>query len=125
LQAGWARKSININVMKKMKTLAWSQNKQTFSSSRLAALLGSMAVFFLITFALMSRGIGRPTIDLAFFRPAPDTAEQLWIASSFSRFHTPLIPIAHEYHPSRYSPVHSWLVGLYLLLTCQGPGQAQ
>ena len=39
--------------------------------------------------------------------------EYLYVANQFSSLSNPLLPIGIEYHPSRYSPVHSFFLALW------------
>lgn len=51
------------------------------------------------------------------FRPVPDAAEYAYVAYAFTLGKSPLLPIANELHPSRYSPVHPFLMSVFLRLS--------
>jgi hypothetical protein len=59
-------------------------------------------------------GAGRPGDRVLLYQPVPDAAEQVYVANAFAKGICPLIPVANELHPSRYSPVHSFLESFWI-----------
>ena len=77
-------------------------------------------VLALMVRALCEQGLGDPSYDSLTLRPAPDTVEQATVALALAEGRNPLLPIVNELHPSRYSPVHPFVVSLYLRLSGDG-----
>lgn len=64
----------------------------------------------------LSFGFGRPAYESLVYHPAPDTAEQMYVATALAEGRDPRIPVGAELHPSRYSPVHPALLSVGLRL---------
>ena len=72
-------------------------------------------ITLLFIFALLFQiGFGRPSTEALAYHPIPDAAEQVWSAIQFANNKAPLIPLSNELHPSRYSPVHPFLISIPL-----------
>ena len=84
---------------------------EKFNLLTFAINLVSLAFIFVLLFQI---GFGSPSTEALAFHPIPDAAEQAWCAIQFANNQKPLIPLSNELHPSRYSPVHSFLISIPL-----------
>ncbi len=82
----------------------------------IALLLAEGALLFLIVYGFLNLGAGTPDDDSLLFRPVPDAAEQAYVSRAFALGKNPLLPVVNELHPSRFSPVHPFLVSLWIRL---------
>jgi len=89
---------------------------ETGSLSRIPAMLLEGGLLCLILLGFLWLEPDRPSMDAILYRPIPDAAEQVYVARAFSSGNSPLLPISVELHPSRYSPVHPFLVSLWMRL---------
>jgi hypothetical protein len=78
-------------------------------------------ILILILKGFINLGAGKPEKGSLFFRPAPDAAEFAWVAQAFARGRSPLLPIVNELHPSRYSPIHPFLLSLWIRINWGNP----
>jgi hypothetical protein len=83
--------------------------------SRIALLLELLALGALLHAARLS-GFGRPAFETLCYQPAPDTPEQVYAAWRMAHAQNWLIPVAHELHPSRYSPLHPAMLAVWIRL---------
>jgi hypothetical protein len=56
----------------------------------------------------------RPGAGSPLLRPLPDASENAFVALAFAEGRSPLLPIANELHPSRFSPVHPFIASLWI-----------
>lgn len=63
---------------------------------------------------LLMLGGGETPPEVHAFEPAPDSAEQVWVGGAMAKGTNLLIPLGNELYPSRYSPVHPFMMSLHL-----------
>lgn len=80
-------------------------------AARIGAALVCAAVFL---FLFVHLGAFPVSHELNQLSPMPDVEEYAWVALRFAQGDSPLMPIANELHPSRYSPVHPFLMSLWM-----------
>jgi len=82
----------------------------------LILLLTEGALLVLLVYGFLELGGGTPDDDTLLYRPVPDAAEQAYVSRAFAFGKSPLLPIVNELHPSRFSPVHPFLVSVWIRL---------
>ncbi|MBN1476494.1 hypothetical protein JXA47_07070 [Candidatus Sumerlaeota bacterium] len=77
-------------------------------------------VGFALAVLLCLEFVSRVTMDaepgVLLYQPHPDAVEHAWVTRAFAHGQSPLMPLANELHPSRFSPVHPLLASLSLRL---------
>lgn len=52
--------------------------------------------------------------------PGPDGVEYGWTAAALNARRSPMIPVSHELHPSRYNPIHPIFMAAYMFVDGDG-----
>jgi MFS family permease len=77
-------------------------------------------VGFVLAVLLCVEFVSRVEMDSApgvpLYRPYPDAVEHAWVTQAFAHGRSPLMPLANELHPSRFSPIHPLMASLSLRL---------
>lgn len=84
--------------------------------SRSTTILANIALFVFFGWVFVMLGADTPTSDALIFRPGPDVGEQVYVAHAMALGHNTLLPIGNNLYPSRYSPVHPFLLSLWMRL---------
>lgn len=67
-----------------------------------------------IVWGAVSLGLGKPWAYTSGFQTVPDAGEYAWVALRMAQGESPLLPIVNDLHPSRYSPVHPFLMSVWI-----------
>lgn len=79
-----------------------------------AQVLAETFAVLIIFVAFFFCGGGRINEHSLELRPYPDALEQVWMAKQIAVGRSPLLPIGHEFHPSRYSVVHPFVQAIWI-----------